>query len=117
VPARYGRSDRSGDRKIIQLIATRLGMRSHDARCGSLSATSWEAERPAAEPLVQADRLVGGPEAALVVDDTGLPKKRTASVGVVPRYATVLGPNANCRTPVSLAPAPDAQPLRLKEPT
>lgn len=104
-------------RKITQLIAARLRMRSHDARCDSLSATSWEAERPAAELLVQADRLVGGPDADLIVDDPALPKKGTSSVGMVRRYATVLGPNANCRTLVSLAPSADAQPLRLKEPT
>jgi SRSO17 transposase len=30
----------------------------------------------------QAGRLVGGPEAALVIDDTALPKKGMLSVGV-----------------------------------
>ena len=32
------------------------------------------------ELLVQADRLVGGSDAALVIDDTAIPKKGTHSV-------------------------------------
>jgi SRSO17 transposase len=41
--------------------------------------------------LAEADRLVGGKNAFLVVDDTALPKKGRHSVGVAPQYATVLG--------------------------
>jgi SRSO17 transposase len=37
------------------------------------------------------DRLVGGPDAILVIDDTALPKKGTRSVGVAPQYAGALG--------------------------
>src|SRR3712207_8161620 len=40
------------------------------------------------ELLAQADRLVGGPEAVLVIDDTALPKKGQLSVGVAPQYAS-----------------------------
>ena len=36
-------------------------------------------------------RLVGGPDAVLVIDDTALPKKGTHSVGVAPQYASALG--------------------------
>jgi SRSO17 transposase len=53
--------------------------------------------------LIQADRLVGGGDAALVIDDTALPKKGNHSVGAVPQYASSLGKNANCQTLVSLA--------------
>jgi SRSO17 transposase len=45
--------------------------------------------------MVQADRLVGGPDAYLVIDDTAVPKKGTHSVGVAPQYASALGKNAN----------------------
>jgi hypothetical protein len=52
--------------------------------------------------LVEADRLVGGSDAILVVGDTALPKKGNRSVGVAPQYATTLGKTANCQTLVSL---------------
>ena len=60
--------------------------------------------------------------AYLVIDDTALPKKGTASVGVVPQYASALGKNANCQTLISLTlardevPAPLALRLFLPEP-
>src|SRR3712207_6996559 len=50
----------------------------------------------------KADALVGGPDAVLVVDDTALPKKGSASVGVAHQYAGVLGKNATCQVLVSL---------------
>jgi SRSO17 transposase len=40
-----------------------------------------------AELLAQANRLVGGPAATLVIDDTALPKKGTHSVGIASQYA------------------------------
>jgi SRSO17 transposase len=50
----------------------------------------------------QADRLVGGPQAALVIDDTALPKKGTLSPGVARQYCGQLGKRANCQALVSL---------------
>src|SRR3546814_5204357 len=41
---------------------------------------------------------VGGDKAWLIIDDTALPKKGTASVGGAPQYASALGKNANCQT-------------------
>jgi SRSO17 transposase len=38
---------------------------------------------------------VGGPKAALVIDDTALPKKGTLSVGVARRCCGQLGKRAN----------------------
>ncbi|MBP1178478.1 SRSO17 transposase [Methylobacterium sp. PvR107] len=52
--------------------------------------------------VAEADRLVGAPDAILVVDNTALPKKGEHSVGVAPQYATTLGKNANCQSLVSL---------------
>ena len=54
------------------------------------------------ELLVQADKLVGGGDAVLVIDDTAIPKKGTHSVGVAAQYASALGKTANCQTLVSL---------------
>ena len=52
-----------GERKSIQPMAARLGLRSHDALHHFVSAGIWDAEPLGAELLAQADRLVGGPDA------------------------------------------------------
>ena len=71
---------------------------------GSVTTGSTISSRRAcgAEPLeaallTEADRLVGGEDAFLVVDDTALPKKGRHSVGVAPQYASALGRNATAR--------------------
>jgi SRSO17 transposase len=46
------------------------------------------------ELLVQADRLIGGKDAVLVIDDTALPMKGDRSVGVAAQYASSLGKTA-----------------------
>ena len=59
----------------------------------------------------QADQLVGGPKAALVIDDTALPKKGTLSVGVARQYCGQLGKRANCQALVSLTLAGQEVPV------
>ena len=46
--------------------------------------------------------LVGGSDAALVIDDTAIPKKGKHSVGVAPQICSALGKPPNCQTLVSL---------------
>ena len=65
------------------------------------------------ELLVQADRLVGGSDAVLVIDDTAIPKKGTHSVGVAAQYASALGKTANCQTLLSLTLARGEVPVTL----
>lgn len=84
-----------GERKSVQPMAERLGLSNHDRLHHFVSAGRWDAAPLEAELLAQADGLVGGPDAYLVIDDTALPKKGTASVGVAPQYASALGKNAN----------------------
>jgi SRSO17 transposase len=100
-----------GDRKSTQPIAERLGLPSHDALHHFISAGVWDAVPLEAALLREADRLVGGPGAWLVVDDTALPKKGRHSAGVAPQYASALGKNANCQTLVSLTLAADEVPV------
>lgn len=66
-----------------------------------------------AELLVQADKLVGGRDAVLVIDDTAIAKKGTHSVGVAAQYASALGKTANCQTLVSLTLARGEVPVML----
>src|SRR3712207_2433279 len=69
-------------------------------------ATSPWATAPLEDELVRAaDRLVGGPDAVLVVDDTALVKQGRHSVGVARQYCGQLGKKANCQALVSLTPA------------
>src|SRR5262245_39280326 len=65
------------------------------------------------ELLVQVDRLIGGSDAVLVIDDTTIPKKGTHSVGVAAQHAPALGKTANCQTLVSLTLARGEVPVML----
>src|SRR3546814_6635292 len=82
-------------------MAQRLGLGSHDRLHHFVSVGVWDAAPLETELMAQADRLVGGPDAYLVIDDTALPKKGSHSVGVAPQYASALGKNATCQTLVS----------------
>src|SRR5262249_18593889 len=67
-----------------------------------VSAGVWDVAPVETELLVQADKLVGGRDAVLVIDDTAVLKKGAHSVGVAPQYCSALGKIANCQTLVSL---------------
>jgi SRSO17 transposase len=64
-----------GDRKSIQPMAKRLALSEYDQLHHFIAAGVWEASPVETELLVQADRLVGGRDAVLVIDDTALPKR------------------------------------------
>ena len=71
-----------GERKSLQPMATRLGLSGHDQLQHFIASPAWD-DGPLWTVLArEADRLVGGPEAVLVIDDTALPKKGMLSVGV-----------------------------------
>lgn len=59
----------------------------------------------------EADRLVGGSAAALVIDDMALPKQGMLSVGVARQYSGALGKRANCQSLLSLTLAQDEVPV------
>ena len=92
----------SGERKSIQPMAERLGLPGHDQLHHFISSPAWD-DAPLWRVLAeQADRQVGGTDAVLVVDDTGLLKKGDLSVGVAPQYCGAVGKTANCQVLVSL---------------
>jgi len=102
-----------GDRKSVQPMAERLAPGEYDQLHHFVSAGVWDAAPLEKELLMQADRLVGGGDAVLVIDDTALPKKGKHSVGVAPQYASALGKNANCQTLVSLTLARGEVPVMV----
>jgi len=102
-----------GDRKSVQPMAERLAPGDYDQLHHFVSAGVWDAVPLETELLIQADRLVGGSDAVLVIDDTAVPKKGTHSVGVAPQYASVLGKTANCQTLVSLTLARGEVPVMV----
>jgi len=88
--------------KSVQPIAARLGLRGHDQLHHFISSPAWD-DAPLWRVLAeQADAVLGGGDAVLVVDDTALPKKGTRSVGVAAQYCGALGKQANCQSLVSL---------------
>ena len=91
-----------GDRKSIQPMADRAAPGGYDQLHHFVSAGVWEPAAVETELLVQADKLVGGRDAVLVIDDTTILKKGRHSVGVAPQYCSTLGKIANCQTLVSL---------------
>ena len=102
-----------GDRKSVQPMAERLVPGDYDQLHHFIAAGLWDAAPLAAELLMQADRLVGGPDAVLVIDDTALPKQGSHSVGVAPQYASALGKTANCQTLVSVTLASGEVPVMV----
>jgi SRSO17 transposase len=100
-----------GERKSLQPMAARLGLSGHDQLQHFIASPAWD-DAPLWRVLAaEADRLVGGPGAVLVVDDTALPKQGTMSVGVARQYCGALGKKANCQALVSLSLARHEVPI------
>lgn len=95
-------------------MAARVDAVSYDRLHHFIGAGLWDSAPLEATLWQQADELVGGDEAWLIIDDTALPKKGKASVGVAPQYATTLGKNANCQTLVSVTLASGEVPIMRK---
>jgi SRSO17 transposase len=110
-----------GARKSVEPMAERVCPGQTQQLHHFVSTSTWSTA-----PLEQvlrktADALVGGKDAALIVDDTALPKQGKHSVGVKRQHCGVLGKQANCQVLVSLTlarkevPVPIALQLYLPE--
>ena len=102
-----------GDRKSVAPMAERFAPGDYDQLHHFVAAGVWDAAPLETELLIQADKLVGGSDAVLVIDDTAMPKKGKHSVGVAAQYASALGKTANCQTLVSLTLARGEVPVML----
>src|SRR5206468_6614610 len=103
----------AGDRKSIQPMAARDGEVGYDQLHHFIASGAWDAAPLEQALLAEADRMVGGDDSWLIVDDTALPKKGGHSVGVAPQYASALGKTANCQSLVSLTLARGEVPVVL----
>ena len=102
-----------GERKSLQPMALQLGLGGHDQLQHFIASPAWD-DGPLWTVLAQqADRMIGGADAVLVIDDTALPKKGTFSVGVARQYCGQLGKRANCQALVSLTLADREVPIPL----
>jgi SRSO17 transposase len=91
-----------GERKSVEPLAARVAPGSTEQLHHFIGGSPWATEPLEAILTKEADRLVGGPDAVLVVDDTALPKQGKHSVGVARQYCGCSGKRANCQVLVSL---------------
>jgi SRSO17 transposase len=98
-------------RKNMERLADDVAQGDYDQLHHFLTTTAWDAA-PLLEVLAeQAQALVGGPDAVLIVDDTSLLKQGTHSVGVARQYSGQAGKITNCQTLVSLTLAQQEVPI------
>jgi len=100
-----------GERKGVEPMAARIAPGDTQQLHHFVSASPWAAAPLEDELVKAADRLVGGPDAVLVVDDTALAKQGRHSVGVQRQYCGQLGKRANRQALVSLALARSEVPV------
>lgn len=102
-----------GDRKSVQPMAARDGRVNYDQLHHFINSGVWDAAQLEAVLVAEADKMVGGADAWLIIDDTALPKKGDHSVGVAAQYASALGKTANCQSLVSLTLASREVPVMV----
>jgi len=100
-----------GERKSIEPMAARLApdnvRRMHQSLHHVVADAAWsdEALLGCTRDYALAAMTKSGPVVAWIVDDTGLPKKGTHSVGVARQYCGQTGKQDNCQVAVSLSAA------------
>jgi SRSO17 transposase len=101
------------ERKSIERIADRVAAGDYDQLHHFVTTAAWDVDALLPVLAEQAQAMVGGPEAVLIVDDTSICKQGTHSVGVARQYSGVVGTVANCQTLVSLTLAEREVPLPI----
>src|SRR5215211_2386689 len=97
-----------GERKSVEPMAARVAPGDVQQLHHFVATSPWQTEPLEQELVRQADRLLGGPKAVLVIDDTALVKQGRHSVGVArqycgdPRVKPGDGKTANCQVLLSL---------------
>ena len=91
-----------GERKSIQPLAARTAPDDYQQLHHFVACSHWNPAPLERVLATEAERLVGGPGAVLIIDDTALLKRGTHSVGVAWQYAGCVGRITNCQVMVSL---------------
>lgn len=102
-----------GDRKSVEPMASRVAPEDLQQLHHFVSTSKWDTAPLEAVLLEKADRLVGGDDAHLIIDDTGIPKKGEHSVGVAHQYCGAVGKQANSQSLVSVTLARDDVPVPI----
>jgi SRSO17 transposase len=100
-----------GERKSVEPMAERVAPGEKEQLHHFVATSKWETGPIEDELLLHADALLGGEDAYLVIDDTGIPKKGEHSVGVAHQYCGQVGKQANSQCMVSVTLARNEQPL------
>ncbi len=102
-----------GDRKSVEPMAARVQpgrvRAAHQSLHHFVAKADWSDEAVLAAVRARVMPVIEqrGPIRALIIDDTGMPKKGTHSVGVTRQYCGQLGKQDNCQVAVSLSAAAD----------
>jgi len=102
-----------GDRKSVEPMAARVQparvQAAHQSMHHYVAKSEWSDEAVLAAVRARVLPVIAqrGPIRALIVDDTGIPKKGKHSVGVARQYCGQLGKQDNCQVAVSLSAAND----------
>src|SRR4051812_12054933 len=91
-----------GERKSVEPLAARVAPGSAEPLHHFIGGSPWATAPLEAVLAREVDRLVGGPAAGVVVDDTPPPKQGKHSVGGARQYFGRPGKRANCQVLVSL---------------
>ena len=102
-----------GDRKSIQPMAERVAPEEHEQLHHFVATSPWDTAPLEAVLAREGQRLAGGPDAVLIIDDTTLLKQGKHSVGVARQYSGAAGKKANCQALVSLTLARAEVPVPL----
>jgi SRSO17 transposase len=102
-----------GDRKSVEPMAARVQparvQAAHQSLHHFVAKADWSDEAVLAAVRARVLPIIErrGAIRALIIDDTGIPKKGTHSVGVARQYCGQLGKQDNCQVAVSLSAAND----------
>jgi len=102
-----------GDRKSVQPMAARIAPADHEQLHHFIATSAWDPTPLETALAREAERLVGGRDAVLIIDDTSLLKQGRHSVGVARQYSGQAGKTTNCQCLVSLTLARGEVPVPI----